>query len=529
MSRKPDRRAGAGAGGDAGSGGGRTHVVAVVVTEPADAVPLVGVEAAGAEIAVVSLRAGAKDGRAALDRALTAAADRGCRVLGGPRVLGVDGTDDPATVAALLDVLRDLDPERLHTLDPDPAHTSYDQASGMPTYDVPAEHGETAVGALAAAGAWQAETGRPLYVDCHRAHAEPESGVAGCRRYPAPANWLSAGFDGRLTAFLPTAAGVVRRHQDTQGRWSAPEPVEGPGLLPGLLVVRDPHGFPHLFALRRTARDDGGVDVEVVHAAQYRTSEPPTPWQSIGGPNAVDWRRGRAVGFPAAAFDAAGNLFVFVRNFGHSISWRCQSADGGWTPWQHLSGLRVADELVAVTGPHGGVEVYARVRDTARTVRWYPGQGGAWTEDRTVPFAARPGTLTPAPEPGAVLFRDLHTNEASVWRPGAQAPCPLGEAKGSGPLAAVRGVEMDGWAYSVLVAQGAGGTCAVGAYPEGRPDTGVWWQDLGAPSYDAPAAAVTRTGLLTLAARTPARQLLTARREERPGALVFADWRPARG
>ncbi|WP_078947599.1 hypothetical protein [Streptomyces griseus] len=526
MSRKPDRRTGAGARVD--SADGRTHVVAVVVPEPADAVPLVALEPAGAEIAVVCLRAGGKDGRAALDRALTAAADRGCRVLGGPRVLGVEGTDDPATVAAVLDALRDLEPERLHTLDPDPAHTSYDQASGMPTYDVPAAHGETAAGALAAARAWQAESGRPLSVDCHRAHGDPESGVAACRRYPAPVNWLSAGFDGRLTAFLPTAAGVVRRHQDAQGRWSASEPVEGADLLPGLLVVPDPHGFPHLFALRRSARDDGGVDVEVVYAAHYRTSEPPTPWQSIGGPNAVDWRRGRAVGFPAAAFDAAGNLFVFARNFGNGISWRCRPADGDWTAWQHLRGVRVADDLVAVTGAHGGVEVYGRVRDTAGVVRWYPGQGGAWTEDRTVPFAPRPGTLAPAPEPGAVLFRDLRTNEACVWRPGAQAPFPLGDAEGSGPLAAVRGVRMDGWTYSVLVAQGAGGACAVGAYPEGRPDTGVWWQDLGAPSYDAPAAAVTRAGLLTLSSRMPDGQLLTAAREESPGALAFAAWRAVR-
>lgn len=525
MSRRTDRRPGARSQGP-GAAGGRPHVVAVVVPEPADAVALVGLEPAGAEIAVVALRAGGKDDRAALDRALAAAEDRGCRSLA-VRVLDVRDARD--TVAALLDELRDLAPQRLHTLDPDPVHLSFDRASGMPEYGVPPAHAEAAAHALAAARAWQAESGQVLSVDCHRAGCDPALGAASCRRYPAPATWLSAGFDGRLTAFLATAAGPVRRYQDPLGRWGGPESMEGAGLLPGLLAVRDPYGLPHLFGLRRRARRDGGADVDVVHAAQYRTDGSPTPWHSLGGPNAGDWRRGRAVGFPAVAFDAAGGPHVFVRNFGHSISRCSQAADGTWTAWEHLGGTRVADDLVAVTAPHGGVEVYARRRDAPGAVRWYPGgEGGAWTED-SVPFAPLPGTLSPAAEPGAVLFRDLHTGEACLWRPGMPAPGLLGEARGTGPLGAVPGAERDGWAYSVLTATGPDGTCLVGAYPEGRSDAGVWWQDLGASAYENPAAAVTRDGRLTLAARTPDRGLLLARLDEQAPGFAFGDWRPVAG
>ncbi|MEU9366478.1 hypothetical protein AB0D78_27645 [Streptomyces avermitilis] len=525
MTRRSERRAG---GAVAQAPGIRPHVVAVVVAEPAAAVPLVSLEAPGAEIAVVCLRAGAKEGRAALDRALAQAAERGCRVLGAPRILGGEGED---FAAALLDELREINPERLHTLDPDPVHVSFDQTGETPVYDEPAGHADVAADALAAARALQSETGEPLYVDCHRAKADVRLGAASCRRHPAPVNWLVAGFDGRLTAFLPTAAGVVRWFQDLPDgtAWRGPEPVEGPGLLPGLTVVRDPHGFPHLLGLRRTRRGDGGVDVEVVHAVQYRTGQPLTPWNSLGGPNSGDWRKGREVGFPTAAFDSAGNLFVFVRNFGHSISYRCQSVDGVWTAWQHLGGTRVADDLVAVTTPHGGVEVYARARDTEAVVRWYPAQGGAWTEDRTPPFAARPGTMSPAPEAGSIHFRDLRTNAPSAWRPGAQAPCPLGDAEGSGPVAAASGVEMDGWAYSLLVRSGSGGACALGAYPEGRPGTGVWWQDLAARSYGIAAAAVSRTGRLAVATRAPGQGLLVAHRREQEGSLVLGDWQPARG
>ncbi|MFG6297713.1 hypothetical protein ACGU38_20390, partial [Streptomyces rochei] len=253
------------------------------------------------------------------------------------------------------------------------------------------------------------------------------------------------------------------------------------------------------------------------------------PWHSLGGPNTSDWRKGRSVGFPAAAFDAAGGLHVFVRNFGHSISRRGQAADGSWPAWEHLRGTRVGDDLVAVTAPHGGVEVYARKRDAPGAVRWFPGgPGGAWTEDAALPFAPRPGTLAPAPEAGAVLFRDLRTNEACLWRPGMQAPCPLGEARGSGPLGALRGVEHRGWTYSVLTAVAQDGTHLVGAYPEGRPDAGVWWQDLGAPSREAPAAAVSRTGQLTVASRVSGRHLLLARRDERVDGFSLGDWQRAR-
>ncbi|WP_427919458.1 hypothetical protein [Streptomyces sp. cg40] len=506
----------------------RGHVVAVVVPEPRDAVAPVERAAPGARIAVVCLRPGGKDGRAALDRALAAAEARGCRTHGGLRVLDADARDASAALAA---ELRAIDPDRLHTLDPDPVHTGLDETTGTLSYGVPDAHAETAALALAAARAQQAATGRPLYVECLRAERAPGPGEDGGPRHPAPVNWLSAGFDGRLTAFLPTAAGVVRWYEETPGgRWRGPELLEGQGLLPGLLVIRDPHGLPHLLALRRTARADGGVDVEVVHAAQYRTGRPLTPWLALGGPNTAAWRKGRELGFPAAAFDAAGDLFVFVRNFGHSVSHRRRSGDGTWTPWQHLSGLRVADELVAVTGEHGGVELFARARDTGAVVRWYPGPGGAWTEDRTLPFAARPGSLAPAAEPGAVLFREARTGRTCFWRPGAPAAYPLDDPApdtgADGPTATARGVELAGWGYSVLLGRSADGGCALGAHPAARPDTGVWWQDTGAPSYGTPAAAVSRERRLAVAVRLPGGRLLVARRDENRDGLALGDWRP---
>ncbi len=447
-------------------------------------------------------------------------------MLGAPRVL--NGRDSADTVAALLDELRDLGPDRLHTLDPDPVHISFDRASGMPEYDVPAVHAETAAQALDAARAWQAESGRPLSVECHRAGSDPGLGAASCRRYPAPATWLSTGFDGRLTAFLPTAAGLVRRYQDASGRWSGPEPVEGAGLLPGLFVARDPQGFPHVFGLRRTARGDGGVDVEVVHTAQYRTDGPLVPWHSLGGPNTSDWRKGRSVGFPAAAFDAAGGLHVFVRNFGHSISRRGQAADGSWPAWEHLRGTRVGDDLVAVTAPHGGVEVYARKRDAPGAVRWFPGGPG-----RRLDGGCRAAVR---PRPGHWRRRPKRVPCSSATCAPMRPVC--GDRACRRPAHWAKPVARGPWARCAEWSTGAGPTpCSRrragrdpsgGAYPEGRPDAGVWWQDLGAPSREAPAAAVSRTGQLTVASRVSGRHLLLARRDERVDGFSLGDWQRAR-
>ncbi|MER6982496.1 hypothetical protein ABT317_37410, partial [Streptomyces carpinensis] len=63
MTRRSVRGAGAAVADSAGEG---AELVAVVVPEPRDAVPLVALQPSGAEVVVVCLRAGAKGDRAAL-------------------------------------------------------------------------------------------------------------------------------------------------------------------------------------------------------------------------------------------------------------------------------------------------------------------------------------------------------------------------------------------------------------------------------------------------------------------------------
>ncbi|MGW6716733.1 hypothetical protein ACWF9X_04950 [Streptomyces globisporus] len=498
--------------------------VTVVAAKHRDAVPLVALQRDAADITVLCTEGDDKAGRAALDRALVEAEGRGCRVSHAPRTLTVQqggGKEE------LLSQFHELRPQRLLLPDPDPVRSGYDDTEGVPVHDVPPGHAATALDALAAAREYQHSTGEPVFVDCRRAGADEGADAATVLRYPHTAHWLVEGFDGRLSAFLPSAGGVLRWTQGEPGGlvWQGPERLAGPHLMPGLAVLRDLHGFVHLLALRRTPRKDGGEDVAVVRAAQYRTGGPLTPWHSLGSPNPGDRHKSREVGFPAAGFDASGSLFVFVRNFGHSISVRAQGADGRWAPWQHLRGARVADEIVTVTTARGEVELYARARDSAAVVRWHrTGAGGVWTEDRTVPLSPAPGSLAAGPEPGTLLSRDLHTNEPCVWQPGFGSALPVGGADGAGPVTGASGIAAEGWTYSALVRSGPGGTCVVGAHAQGRPDTGVWWDDLGARSPRMPAMVHDRTGGVTLATVDAAGRLSVANRQSPNGALTFGSW-----
>ncbi|WP_405405951.1 hypothetical protein [Streptomyces sp. NBC_01104] len=506
------------------AGSGR---VAVVAECARDAAVLVAAETAGGSgIGVICLRDDGKEGRAALDRALADASGRGCRVAGPPRF--VTGERE-AAVAGVVKELRALRPRRIRVPDPDPTHRDWDMEAGRPVYDEPDERAAAALVALRAAREYQVESSAPVLVDCRRTEPPTVHGAAvSCPRYPAVTGWLTEGFDGRSSAFLPSAAGVLRWTQQRRHgtAWDGPELLPGPRLMPGLRVVRDFSGLPHLFALRRTARKGGGDDIEIVHAAQYRTGHPLTPWHSLGSPNAGDAYKSRETGFPAAGFDAAGGLVVFARNFGHSVSFREQRPEGGWSPWRHLSGVRVADELVTVTTHKGEVELLARVRDSAAVVRWHrPAPDGEWAEDRAVPIAPRAGSMAAGPEPGTVVYRDLGTGEPWLWYLGSTAPVPLGGAAGEGPVTGVRGVEADGWSYSLLVRPDAGGACAVGAFAEGRPDAGVWWNSLaGAEPYGVPAAVLDRTGMVTVATLTGEAQLTVMNRESRTGGFEFGPW-----
>jgi hypothetical protein len=428
---------------------------------------------------------------------LTTARERGHRLAGEPRIL--DGRYDDL----LRDAFLDLAPTRVATLDPDPGSTAVDEHGRKFAVTEPPRRGLAARAALRAARWYQLRTGAPVFVDCRRAATDPRAPLDAAARYPRPVHWLTTGADGRMSLYLLSAAGVLRWTETAVGspHWIGPELLETPELMPGLTVLRGADGYVRLFGLRRSPgeREDEGA-LEVVTAVQYQSGRALGPWAAIGNPNARDWQKARRLGFPVAAFDGDGTLHVFVRNVGAGISTKRQDADGTWSSWQHLRGLRVADELVAFPGWGGAVELVARARDGAGAVHWhYDLASGTWTEDRTIPVSAVPGSLTAAPEAGALRYRYAPTNEVCVWQPGAAAPIGLGGAEGSGPVPGVAGAAIQGWSCTLLARPGRDGVPEVGAHADGRPDLGVWWSPLGERSLVPPAVALDGLGRVVIA------------------------------
>ncbi|MFD9408816.1 hypothetical protein ACFWBN_17600 [Streptomyces sp. NPDC059989] len=503
---------------------GRPAPVAIVVAGPADAVPLILSEPAGSVIELVCLDGGDDAEYRAMEAAVAQARRRGCTFPGEPFFLDAEAGN---LTGQILDTLYEIEPLRVRTLDPDPAHTDFDRERKLPIVNEPAARGQVARSALRAARRYQLDVGTPVFVDCRRAGADAGLPPQACTRYPLPTRWLMTGKDGRLSAYLPTAAGVVRWTEgstEAEG-WRGPELLEGPELMPGLTVLRGPEGYAHLIGLSRTKRREGGVAVEVVCATQYQTGRPVGPWLTMGNPNASGWQKAREVGFPAAAFDPEGTLHVFVRNFGHSVSTRRQARSGGLAGWETLRGLKVADELTVFAAAEGGVHMVARARDTQAAVHWYRRDARSeWAENRRIPVSPYPGSLAAAPEAGLVRFRYAGTNEVCVWWPGAQAPIGLGGPDGVGPVAGVAGADIQGWGCTVLVRGGAGGVTAIGAHPDGRPDTGVWWSESGEPSVVPPAAAFDSRGRVVIATVGMDGKLRVARQELGSTGLEFTSW-----
>ncbi|MET9348028.1 hypothetical protein [Streptomyces termitum] len=497
MARGTDRRARSGRS-SAPSGPGPEGLLLLVAATPADVVAPLATEPPGVPVAVACLGRGGPGEAEALGAALAAARERGHRVAGEPYVLDARGDAD----ARLLDLFLGLAPARIGTLDPDPESVAVEGADRKYAVVEPPARGAAARAALRAARAYQERTGRPVQVDCRRAAADPYASVEAASRYPRQSGWLTRGEDGRLSVHLMSAGGVLRWTETAPGgpEWDGPEALEAPAeLMPGLTVLQGADGYVRLLGLRR-ATDKGDEALEVVTAVQYQSGRPLAPWQSIGNPNAREWERARQLGFPVAALDTAGTLHVFVRNVGRGISTRRQDRSGNWSGWEHLRGRRIADELAAVPGPDGRVDLVARRRDRTEAVHWaYDPATRSWTEDRTVPVRPVPGSLAAAPEAGGFRFRYADTNELCLWRPGAPAPEALGAADGTGAAAGAAGALVQGWSCTVLVRPGGDGAVAIGVHADGRPDTGTWWAPGGERSLSAPAVALDAAGRAVVA------------------------------
>lgn len=332
-------------------------------------------------------------------------------------------------------------------------------------------------------------------------------------------DWLLRGRDGRLTVYLPSDDALLCRAELAPGGpWEAPRRIGGDQTLrPGPAVGQGADGYAHLVAWRPTAKGESGL----VHSTHFRPRLAPLDWSPLGHPD----KKGDRTGTPAVAVDDRGRAHVFVRDGSGGVGMVAQKEKGGWDPWTDLGGEDVHEQLTAVTGESGRIELYAAAPDGI--LHWRqeaPGEPPGQAEG--IDVRARPGTLRAlATSAGhTTLFFTDERGELCAWRPGG-APVPLVTAAGPGPVSAVR-CAIEGHDCTVLAQRSASGRVAFAAYPTEQEPAGAWWTESG--PLLAPGAAVSvaldEHGELVAASLAPSSgTLLLTRRKDEPG-LALRAW-----
>jgi hypothetical protein len=353
-------------------------------------------------------------------------------------------------------------------------------------------------------------------------------GITGDSTLPATTGWLLRGKDGRLTAYAPTAGGVLRWTETTPGGpdWSGPDLLAGRGLLPYLSLTRSTEGYVHLVGVRKRPRADGPDDTDLVHAVQFQTGRPARDWQSLSNPHTKDRRLAASIGLPSAVLDETGSLHLFLRNANGTLSVRSQAPTGRWHAWgvADPEGTKLTGEAAAAVTDSGLTEVLAPAGDAV--VRWLRAEPGAPLERAEDAPQARvaAGTIG-AERTGARrltrFWRDADDSTVRAWRPGG-GPVRLG-GPGTGPLALLR-TPVDGYDCTVLAQQGSDGRPSIAAYATEEESAGLNWTPTGERCVGAPALAVDALGRVVMAAVGADGTLRVARQKTEQG-LALAAWK----
>lgn len=333
-------------------------------------------------------------------------------------------------------------------------------------------------------------------------------------------DWLIRGRDGRLSVYLPSGDAVLcRAERGPGGPWEPARRVGGDQKVhPVLALGQGADGYAHLVSWRPTRSGESGL----VHSTHFRPRLAALDWAPIGHPD----KKGDRTGTPAVAVDDRGRAHVFVRDSAGGVGMVAQKEKGGWDPWRDLKGREIHEELAAVTGESGRVELYAAA--PGGILHWRqeePGRPPVLEEAIEAPV--RPGTLhalATSPDDTTLFYTDT-SGDLCAWRPGSK-PVTLLASAGPGPVSAVR-CELDGHDCTLLAQRSASGRVAFAAYPTEQESAGAWWTESGPglPADARTSLAVDEEGRVAAATLTPSSgQLLLTRRKEEPG-LALEAWR----
>lgn len=214
-----------------------------------------------------------------------------------------------------------------------------------------------------------------------------------------------------------------------------------------------------------------------MHRTHFRPRLAALDRHPVGHPD----QKGDRTGTPAVAVDARGRAHLFVRDQDGGVSMRAQRETGGQDPWHVLGGADVQDELAAVTGESGRIELYAATSDALlHRRREAPGERLVRAAETDVPV--RPDTLCAlaASAEHTTLFCTDTSGELRA-RPLGGPPAPLFTAAGPGPVRAGRRATA-GDDRTVLAQRSASGGSVFAAHPMQAEPSGTRWTESGPPA-----------------------------------------------
>ncbi|MER5637141.1 PIG-L family deacetylase [Kitasatospora sp. NPDC002227] len=487
-----------------------------------------------------------------------------------------DFTRDQLT-GCLLDLLKKHRPTVVRTLDPDPEH---DPTQPPITSGDHIDHTATAQFAIAALQEYASAGGAQPVVEYYRGYSSkywppnisrravdekrdylmPYAGlnvgacpahncgdyqigqdpsktthiVSTAYRHTPTTNWLVNDGVGRLHAFAAIGGRVAHWAEQTPGSslWRAVEYLPTTSWrLPHVEVLLDAKGLIHLFALRRTFGDHGTVGMEVVHTYQQKLDGPFVAWESLDNPDAgnSDHRVRRELGGPVAAFDQAGTLHVFARDYDHNLSHASQPAGGKWSGWETVGTGPFQDAPTACTTRSGALNVFA---PDATGLQWLRQDtpGGPFRQTKVSTAGAVAGAVTPVESAegqltlyyreggsGAVMALAMPARQGA-----AQArPVRLGGREGTGEIAALPARSGDG--DNLILHRNGDGTLT-GALTPPVPRPAPDWNDTGGPLVFAPALARDHSGKVVAAVLGVDGHLHIARQQSTDPVAKLSGW-----
>lgn len=327
-------------------------------------------------------------------------------------------------------------------------------------------------------------------------------GASTILRYPADVSWWRCSAEGQLFGSTVHAGGAVRWVSSVDHTsWSQVMTPEKDTLLPGICQATVGADIWFEFAVRADFKGEPSDNIRHLVARRFAFGGAQGDWVDLGNPEDDDAERGRLLGSPSAVALADGRVMVAVRNFERGVSIRIHNPDGDWDDWTRLDGGDIIqDGLCTVSGGDAVAEIFGCAAD-GFAHWWYVDDVGWQYELLEVGGPVSTPTVVRLDD-DRILLLSRQEDSAEVWaylREGEEwtSSGSLGGDGGIGPIAAVAPPDWDG--RVALAANNDKGTTSLAVLAADTESLEHDWVDGGPLTVRSPGITVDNDGRVAAA------------------------------